>query len=349
MAALDISRVVELTNKAQRLVSEGHYGHAAAKYGAAIEAARALGPAAGEDCLIVTALMLRQAGELQMHALITESLPDSDSDEVLRFAFCTLLPAAQGALLRRKAAGTLLGGACRPHEVAWQVAFRKQAAIIAAKHLGLMVTPDWSPFAPHVGYDTFLVGAHVALNLLASTGASTLNGLQLPAHVAFVTDAFKLMALPRRGRSGSHALTPSDCGWTGEEATLVTTFLKEDVRGGFDTDTEDGMALLAAWHALQRSLALEERGGLLTDGVKHALRATVEAKAVGRAAAAPERLRVCALGSCGVRETYPAQYKLCAACTAAAYCSREHQVAHWAEHKAACKAARAAKGAAKHQ
>ena len=341
MAELDISRVVELTFKAMRLsMEQGHFGRAADKFGAAIEAARALGPEAGEDCLMVAALMLRQAEALKMHALITESLPDSDTVEALFFAFCTLLPAAQGALLRRKAAGTLLGGTCRPHEVAWQAAFRKQVD----KILGIS-TQDGAHMALNVGYDAFMLGAHGALSLLNSTVAGMLNDLQLAAHAAFVTDALKLMALPRRARVGSHALTLSDRSWSAEEASLV--YLLQE-HGSFNSDSEDGVAMLAAWHALQRSGALEERG-LLTEGVKEARRAVVEAKAIGHAAAAPGRLRVCALRSCGVRETYPAQHKLCAACAAAAYCCREHQVAHWAEHKAACKAARAAKGAAKHR
>ena len=111
--------------------------------------------------------------------------------------------------------------------------------------------------------------------------------------------------------------------------------------------------MLAAWHALKRSGVLEERGVLLTEGVLtesvEAIHVADLATATARAAYAPERLRACALGSCGMRETYPAQHKLCAACGNAAYCCRKHQVAHWAEHKAACKAARAAKAAAKQQ
>ena len=69
--------------------------------------------------------------------------------------------------------------------------------------------------------------------------------------------------------------------------------------------------------------------------------------AAAKAAAAPERMRACALGSCGVREAFAGQHKLCGGCAAVVYCCKEHQVAVWPAHKAACKAARAAKDAAK--
>ena len=76
MAALDISRVVALTNKAQRLMDEQrHFGHAAAKFGEAVEVARTLGPAAGEDCLVVA--MIHQVESLSLHADFTPSLPAS--------------------------------------------------------------------------------------------------------------------------------------------------------------------------------------------------------------------------------------------------------------------------------
>ena len=346
MAALDISHVVALSNYAQRLALEqGKMGHAAAKYGAAVEAARALGPAAGEDCLIVTRLMLQQAEALCIHALLTESKPDSDADDVLRFANFELLPAAQGALLRQKAERTLLGGACRQHEVAWELAFLKQAAKIEAKASGTGAS-DWSDLALHIGYRSFLKAALSALRLMQLDLAPTLYGFAFEAQAAFVTEALELMALPRRGRSGSHALTLGDRRWAGE-VSFVRRCLQVEARGGFSADKDDVAAMLAAWHALKRSGALEERGCLLTEGVGDTHSADLAA--VAHAAYAPERRRACALGSCGMRETYPAQHKLCAACGNAAYCCREHQVAHWAEHKAACKAARGAKAAAKQQ
>jgi hypothetical protein len=49
---------------------------------------------------------------------------------------------------------------------------------------------------------------------------------------------------------------------------------------------------------------------------------------------------------CAAREAHPAQFKSCAACRAVVYCCREHQVADWPSHKAACKAAGKASRAA---
>ncbi len=47
-------------------------------------------------------------------------------------------------------------------------------------------------------------------------------------------------------------------------------------------------------------------------------------------------LRTCAM--CDARETEPRLFKLCSRCGGAAYCCKEHQVAHWrAGHKKECK------------
>jgi hypothetical protein len=47
--------------------------------------------------------------------------------------------------------------------------------------------------------------------------------------------------------------------------------------------------------------------------------------------------RRCALAGCGAKEAHVSHFKTCAACKAVVYCSREHQVADWPNHKAACK------------
>jgi hypothetical protein len=46
-------------------------------------------------------------------------VPEARKVELRRSAFLEVLPAAMASLERRKAAGTLLAGACRPYEVAW--------------------------------------------------------------------------------------------------------------------------------------------------------------------------------------------------------------------------------------
>ena len=347
LMALDISRVVALSTKAFRLMAiDGHSGHAAAKLGAAVEAARALGPAAGDDCLLVASLQLRQVDALVAHA-DTRSLPPGDAAEARRLAFCTLLPAAQRALLRRKAAGTLLGGTCRAHEVAWYAEAQKNEAATYSSTVNGSVRVH----IVHMGYDAFLLTAHCSLNLLIDDHRVLMpSGVEFIAHAAFITAALKLFAMPRRGRTGPCALDTAigDHMWLQSEVSIVRRMQEMDARGFFANSNGGGAAILAGWRALQHSGAIKQRGVL--EGCLASELDSEELNAIAKAAAAPERLRPCALGSCGVRETYPAQYKLCGACAAGVYCCKEHQVAHWAAHKAACKAAckaaRAAKDAA---
>jgi hypothetical protein len=69
-------------------------------------------------------------------------------------------------------------------------------------------------------------------------------------------------------------------------------------------------------------------------------RTNARVAAVASAAVTAKGLHVCALDSCDARELHASHFKLCGACKTACYCSREHQAAHWRQHKAACKAAR---------
>ena len=49
-----------------------------------------------------------------------------------------------------------------------------------------------------------------------------------------------------------------------------------------------------------------------------------------------QRLKTCAL--CGIKETHDApNFQVCGNCRAARYCCKDHQVAHWRQHKPACK------------
>lgn len=62
--------------------------------------------------------------------------------------------------------------------------------------------------------------------------------------------------------------------------------------------------------------------------------------------AAELRRRCCALASCGEREPRLGTYKRCSACKAVVYCCKDHQLAAWPSHKAACKEARKARAEA---
>ena len=67
------------------------------------------------------------------------------------------------------------------------------------------------------------------------------------------------------------------------------------------------------------------------------------------AVAGSAAMRACALPGCSAREQHVKHFKVCAACKAVVYCSREHQVRDWPSHKAACKAARNKADAAQQQ
>ena len=110
----DLSHVNALGDAALALERKGHFARAAEKYGAALDAARALGTQ--PDCLVVASLQLASVNVLTCIA----SGADSGADRAA--AVATLFEqqnAAIETLQRRLAADTLLAGSCRPYEVAW--------------------------------------------------------------------------------------------------------------------------------------------------------------------------------------------------------------------------------------
>ena len=98
--------------------------------------------------------------------------------------------------------------------------------------------------------------------------------------------------------------------------------------------------VIDAWQRLQRSGIIEKRG-LINERIFHEMRTDQEERndRISSALSAPG-LRSCTLPSCGAREAHPQHFKSCASCRTVVYCCREHQVADWPAHKAACKAAR---------
>jgi hypothetical protein len=100
--------------------------------------------------------------------------------------------------------------------------------------------------------------------------------------------------------------------------------------------------MAAAQLRLQRSGVLEARN--LSSRVAQQVDAAFASGHAHKreAACAPERLRCCALASCGAKEAHVKHFSHCVACKTVVYCSKEHQVADWARHKAPCKAARKA-------
>ncbi len=164
MAAVDVSRVVALTNKAELLVSRGHWARAGDIYAEAVAAAQALHQT---DCLIVAYLQAARANALLGHAQTAGA--ETRTKELMRSAFLELLPAAMASLERRRAAGTLMAGACRPYEVAWCAAKSVHAVELAANmpHAEGHVpgtAEELSAASAHVGHDAYVVAAALALD-----------------------------------------------------------------------------------------------------------------------------------------------------------------------------------------
>jgi hypothetical protein len=332
MSAEAVARVAALDDTAFKYHSKAHFARAAEKYGAACDAAQALGFA---DCLITAHLQLDEATARHAHAA-SPGVPPAEAHAALQRTVA-LLRAATLAVRRRKAAGTLLPGACRPHEVAWYAARRcHRAAQLNAAALGAGLHPGSQCLTPGplVGYDAYLNAAGGGLNILAELEVHDAGSAQAAQEVVdFAVSAVALVQQPRTHCSTQH--TTLELMFTGTLAAIAAGQRPVPEAPGYSA-----RSLLAAWAQLQRSGVLHERELEASFRVVQEQQAGIEAVLDQRHASAP--LRTCALVSCGAREVHEAQFKKCAACQGAVYCCKAHQEAHWPAHKAACKAARKA-------
>jgi hypothetical protein len=290
-----------------------------------LHAAQALGMP--EDCLVLVYLQLRQAEcWLAQHQNSSADTPEEEGEAMQRKAFA-LLPAAMATLQRRNAAHTLLPGGCRGYEESFDAAHLAHAALLAHQQ----ADDDPSQFAPLLGYNTFLLAGKLAFYRAQMVSWAPSEAHMLAAHVSFVCDALDMMAQDRNFDANI---------WTGAESALVLLVQQALSRHDIRADREHGARVLAAWARLQRSGVLEQRG--IAQGIEFSLPYKTAAVAAAAAAAAAQGLHTCALASCTAREVNAGQHKKCGACRTVGYCSKAHQVEDWPQHKAACKAARAA-------
>jgi hypothetical protein len=242
-------------------------------------------------------------------------------------AAMALLPAAKATLLRRKAAGTLLPGTCAPHEEAWERARVTQDQKLRAASDDDVIRTMLPMLAQFVGYNAYLCYARLALMrvLLRKAGA------EMRADAAIVCDALDMLTQPRQAAHANISYLPSE--------TLLASGMQQMIAQGVISDADDiDGTLLAAWARVERSGVLQTRN--FARGVADRADAKMRVASKAAAAVAVKGLHVCAMGSCGAREVHASQFKLCGACKAVCYCSKEQQAAHWRQHKAACKAAR---------
>jgi hypothetical protein len=339
MSALDVSAVAALTNKAlTQHVDRGAYARAAELYARAAAAAQAL---RARDCLVLTALQLAQA-DCWLLQCKAPSVAPAEAPSMVRAAM-ELLPTALATLTRRKAAGTLLCGACAPHEEAWEQATLMHESNDSQD--GAVPMPPQrlrtasAAAAKFVGYRTYLLGARLALARIVMPSPSAPEAAVTRADLAFVCDALEWMAQPRGALY--------ECRVSAESVlaqTVLASLTNDYVRASLDAAVGEAGAqqLSAAWRHVQRSGVLRTRR--IEEGIALSARKDERLTAMAAAAAAAKGLRRCALERCGAREVHASQFKLCAACKTVCYCSREHQAAHWRDHKTACKAARGGGG-----
>jgi hypothetical protein len=335
MAAVDVSRVVALTNKAVTLKSKAHWARAAEKFAEAVAAAQALHQ---PDCLIAAHLQASRAEALAGHAK-TAGVPEARQVELMHSALLELLPAAMASLERRLAAGTLLPGACRSYEVAWCAGMMAHADALAANLPNAAVhvpsAAELSASSTYVGYEAYSITAAVALRLCAFATDQNYwaQKLNLPeatvvACSVFVESAFDMIRLN-----------------TGVARMLETCLVQNaqsviDEQQLFRATCEWHARILTAWRRLQSSGVLQRRR--ILECVSAVTAYNTHAAATAAAAAVARGLRFCALHTCDAQEVHASHFKRCSACLTVVYCCKEHQVQGWPAHKAACRAARKA-------
>ena len=321
----DLSRVLALARKGRELTMTGHSARAAEKFRLAVEEAEKALPV--PDCLILCALRYERADSLLRHATASATRP-ADADDALREACLRLLPSVMAVPERRKAAGTLLPGSCRPEELTYQLA-AKRREMEADGFTQAAAAKNAAVLAPHAGVETYLLVAtavaFMLINLDTPNRAFVLSDEQKRAAYAFLASALDLMARPRGFTT-----------WLTGEPELVRQ-LRELVPAVSGIDEPETKKLCAAWRRVLRSGVLRTRGvdGAIAEGNRQTAR--LSAAAADDLAAG--RLFQCALAGCAARESHASQFKRCGACRTVCYCCREHQVEDWPSHKAACKAA----------
>ncbi len=314
----DAAQVLAWTKEAEEAMDLGDFGGAAALFAKAVDAALAL---SGEDCLIAAHLRAEEA-----LALLAQSRPgaaDKASAEAMTaHAYKDVVPPMLAALERRRASATLLPGRCRPEEVAW--ALGRPDSTESDAHNAAM--------GPLVGYSAFLTAASVVVLALQEPEGAV--PVPRAAVRTFVEAALVMVLLPRE--------LDAEGTWLLPEMIFLSNFMRLVDSRTIGPHLPEYKPMLDTWARLRSSSTVQKRGGLAAamlgmlnpsgGAAGSAQQVTAGVKAQGG--------RCCALTVCGAPERRALQFPLCSSCKTVAYCSKQHQTAHWPDHKAACKAAR---------
>jgi hypothetical protein len=334
MATAEVSTVVALRCKAFDLHRAGHRARAAEYTSRALAAAQALGE---PDCLVVAHLQV----ELAQDALSSAERAELDHERraALFSAAVDHCLAAVATLQRRKAAGTLRAGRCRPAEEAFDLQTHFHTAKAYRQDgMSLPSDADAARLASQMGYQALLIAGFVTLYIVDCRGRGQLALTPEQLRVAFTFVALVADEMGQQPPSQSelgHLALPREGTFLRSSRTLLNNanFWRQHDEPGFSRVT-------ASMERLERTLGRQRR--FIDEGLQAAIRCAENGKIADAAAAAAPGLRLCGLARCGAREEHPSHFKSCAACRIPVYCCKECQSEDWPSHKAACKAARKA-------
>jgi len=194
-----------------------------------------------------------------------------------------------------------------------------------------------------VGFEALLQAANnVFRTVLAAQFAPAEPDREKCALVVAALDAMTAR-VDDRAQAAAAASGRPNLLWTSNQSTLVASVSEALAGGAVAQASPLGQRVLAAWGRLQATPAFRAMGEDVDVHAEQVLRLAAQRDAARAAAAQAPQCRTCAHAGCGAKEAHPALYKRCSACQAVVYCSKEHQLAAWPDHKKACKAARKAK------
>ena len=244
-----------------------------------------------------------------------------------------LLHPLHALLLRRVAANTLLPGTMRQEES--EFGAYMFASAYAATNKPVPSNAELQAVGQLMGYDVLLEASITTLDLL---GSRRWSRAQEASAQLFVLDA--LDVIPRI--AGALTRSAQERGL----AHMIETIDQQSCDPAFYN------AMLRKWRSPAVSNVLRARGALQTGVAEHAQNTADEFEARRCADIEKIGLRECAWPSCDKVERSVREFKQCSGCRSVWYCSPEHQMLDWGEHRKVCgelDAARrkAAKNAAK--